>query len=97
MDSTLTRAKRPEPAQAEPQLERMAELLAGQRNTCRHCPHDASTHLSTSGQPHYYRRATPEEESDPSVGLYRHHRPDGPSVLVRRVVVARHAEIIATF
>ena len=96
MDRTLTRARRRNRRRQDRNWNAW-QRYSPDGKRCRHCPHDASTHLSTSGQPHYFRRATPEEESDPTVRLYRHHRPDGPSVPVRRVTVARHAEIIATF
>ena len=64
--------------------------------SCRYCPHDSSRHLCTSGQPHFFRKATPEEERDPFLTLYRHNVPGGP-VLVRRMVVARDAELITAF
>ena len=65
--------------------------------TCRFCPHDGTTHLCSSGQPHFYRKATRQEATDPSVMLYRHHMPQGGSILVRRMVVAKSAEIISAF
>ena len=65
--------------------------------TCPYCPHDNTTHLTTSGQPHFYRLATTGETSDASVMLYRHNTPDGGSMLVRRMTVAREAEIVTAF
>ena len=65
--------------------------------TCPYCPHDNTTHLSTSGQPHFYRPATTEDVADASVMLYRHDAPDGGSMLVRRMTVAREAEIVTAF
>ena len=73
--------------------------------TCRYCKHDGSHHLTSSGQPHFYRPATEAEKRDPSVMLYRHTPvsstgqalPQGGSVLVRRMVVASHAELITAF
>ena len=65
--------------------------------TCRYCKHDGSHHLTSSGQPHFYRPATEAEKRDPSVQLYRHTLPQGGSVLVRRMVVASHAELITAF
>ncbi len=64
---------------------------------CRYCKHDRSKHLCQSGQPHFYRPATQAEERDPSVMLYRHTLPQSGSVLVRRMVVANHAELITAF
>ena len=54
-------------------------------------------HLCQSGQPHFYRPASEAEKRDPSVMLYRHTLPQGGSVLVRRMVVASHAELITAF
>ena len=65
--------------------------------TCPYCPHDNTTHLSTSGQPHFYRPATHEETADYSVMLYTHRSPDGGKVLVRRMTVSREAEIVTAF
>ena len=65
--------------------------------TCRHCQHDASAHLCTSGQPHFYRPVTEAERHSRSVRLYQHETPDNGSVLVRRMVVARAAEFITVF
>ena len=65
--------------------------------TCRYCKHNHTTHLTSSGQPHFYRPATEAEKRDPSVMLYRHTLPQGGSVLVRRMVVANHAELITAF
>ena len=65
--------------------------------TCPFCPHDNTTHLSTSGQPHFYRPATPDEIADSSVMLYTHRTPDGGKVLVRRMTVSREAEIVTAF
>ena len=73
--------------------------------TCRYCKHDGAQHLCQSGQPHFYRPATEAEKRDPSVMLYRYTPvsstrqalPQGGSVLVRRMVVANHAELITAF
>ena len=65
--------------------------------TCRYCKHSGAQHLCQSGQPHFYRPATEAEKRDPSVQLYRHTLPQGGSVLVRRMVVASHAELITAF
>ena len=65
--------------------------------TCRYCKHDHTTHLTSSGQPHFYRPATEAEKRDPSVMLYRHTLSQGGSVLVRRMVVANHAELVTAF
>ena len=64
---------------------------------CRYCEHDGSKHLCRSGQPHFFRPATEAERRDPTVMLYRHTLPDGGSMLVRRMTVANHAELITAF
>ncbi len=103
MDRTLKRAKR-------------KNKRRGRRNQgawrrfspdgihCRYCKHDHTTHLTSSGQPHFYRPATQADKRDPSVMLYRHTPPQGlpagkagGSVLVRRMVVANGAELITAF
>ena len=96
MDRTLKRAKRSNRRRQE-RNGRAWQRFSPDGSTCRHCSHDNTTHLSKSGQPHYFRRATPEEENNFSVKLYRHHIPDGPSVLVRRVTVVRNAELLTTY
>lgn len=65
--------------------------------TCRFCPHDSATHLCSSGQPHFYRKATRQEAKDPSVRLYRRTLPQGGSTLARRMVVAQSLELITAF
>ena len=73
--------------------------------TCRYCKHDGSKHLCQSGQPHFYRPATEAERRDATVMLYRYTPvsstgqalPQGGSVLVRRMTVANHAELITAF
>ena len=64
---------------------------------CPYCPHHGSLHLVQSGQPHFYRRATADEEHDSHVILYGYTTPDGNRVLVRRMTVARNAEIITAY
>ncbi len=64
---------------------------------CPYCPHHGSLHLVQSAQPHFYRRATADEERDPRAILYRYTTPDGDRVLVRRMTVARNAEIITAY
>ena len=96
MDSTLTRAKRTNKHRQERNF-RAWERFSPDGTTCRFCKHDHTQHLCTSGQPHFYRPATEVERRDPRVMLYRHTSTDNGSVLVRRVTVARHAEIVTAF
>ena len=96
MDSTLTRAKRTNKHRQERNF-RAWQRFSPDGTTCRFCRHDHTQHLCTSGQPHFYRPATEAERRDPRVMLYRHTSTDNGSVLVRRVTVARHAEIVTAF
>ncbi len=95
MDKTLSPAKRPNKRRQHRHGRAWRRFSPG-GVTCRYCPHDSSSHLCTSGQPHFYRRATHDEERDPYLTLYKHETPGG-SVLVRRLVVARDAELITAF
>ena len=65
--------------------------------TCRYCKHGGAAHLCSSRQPHFYRPATETEKRDPTTMLYRHYPAGGGSVLVKRLVVARHAELVTAF
>ena len=96
MDRTLKRAKR----RNKKRIERNSgawERFSPDGKTCRYCSHDGSKHLLSSGQPHFYRPATEAERRDPHTQLYRHTLPDGGSMLVRRMTVAAHAELITAF
>ena len=81
------------------------QLFSPDGETCRFCPHPAADHLTSSGQPHFYRPATEAERRDPFEKLYRHDPvsstgqalPDGGSVLVKRVTVANRAELLTAF
>ncbi len=69
--------------------------LDGRR--CPYCRHAGADHRCTSGQPHFYRPATAAERRNPHLTLYRHLRADGSHVLVRRMTVARDAEIVTAY
>ena len=64
---------------------------------CRFCPHDNLTHTTSSGPPHFYRPAMPEERQYPSRKLYLYGLPKGRSTLVKRITVAKYAELISAF
>ena len=96
MDRTLKRATRENKRRRERSYGAWRRF-APDGNICRYCPHDGSKHLISSGQPHFYRKATNAEERDPSVMLYRHRLPQGGSTLVRRMTVANRAELITAF
>ena len=73
------------------------QVFSPDGETCRFCPHVAADHLTSSGQPHYYRPASKEERHDPFEKLYRHDLPCGDSVLVKRITVANRAELLTAF
>ena len=96
MDKTLTIAKRTNKRRQERNF-RAWQRFSPDGTTCRFCRHDHTQHLCTSAQPHFYRPATEGERGDPKLMLYRHTSTDNGSVLVRRVTVAKHAEIVTAF
>ena len=96
MDSTLTRAKRTNKRRQERHFKAWQRFSLDGK-TCRYCRHDHTAHLCTSEQPHFYQPASEAERSDPRVKLYRHTGADNGSVLVRRVTVAKHTEIVTAF
>ena len=73
------------------------QLFSPDGTKCRFCSHDHTTHLTSSGQPHLYRLATETERRDPFEKLYRHDLADGNSVLVKRITVTKHAELLTAF
>ena len=96
MDRTLRKANRGNRRRQERNLTAW-QAFCPDGDTCRYCPHVASTHLCTSSQPHFYRPATDAERHSRSVKLYQHETPENGPVLVRRMVVARSAELITVF
>ena len=73
------------------------QLFSPDGTRCRFCEHDHTTHLTSSGQPHFYRPATEADWSNPGEKLYRHEVEDGSEVLVKRVTVASRAELLTAF
>ena len=96
MDRTLRKASRGNRRRQERNLTAW-QGFSPDGDTCRYCRHEAATHLCTSGQPHIYRPATDDEKHSRLVRLYRHETPGNGSVLLRRMVVARSAELITVF
>ena len=96
MDRTLRKAKRGNRRRQDRNLAAW-KSFSPDGDTCRYCRHASSAHLCTSGQPMFYRPATDAERQSPSVRLYRHETPDNGTMLVRRMVVARSAELITVF
>ncbi len=96
MDKTLVKAKRSNRRRQERNYTAWRRF-SPDGITCRYCPHTNETHLCTSAQPHFYRPPTEAERRDPRVTLYRHTLPEGGCVLVRRVTVAKHVEIVTAF
>ena len=96
MDRTLRKANRGNRRRQERNLTAW-QGFSPDGDTCRYCRHEAATHLCSSGQPMFYRPATDDEKHSRSVRLYRHETPEAGTVLVRRMVVARAAELITVF
>ena len=96
MDRTLVRAKRRNNQRSERNW-RAWQRFSPDGFRCRYCAHDNTHHLCAAAQPHFYRPATKKEKEDPRTMLYRHYTSDGGYLLVRRVTVAKHAEIITAF
>ena len=96
MDRTLKRAKRNNKRRGR-RNHAAWQRFSPDGQTCRHCPHDNTGHLMSSGQPHFFRPATEAERRDPYLMLYRHDLPEGGSVLVRRMTVANRAELITAY
>ena len=104
MDRTLKKAKRHSKRRGQ-RNQGAWQRFSLDGKTCRHCPHDITDHLMSSGQPHFFRPATGAERRDPYIMLYRHSPvsstgqalPQGGSVLVRRMTVANRAEVITAY
>ena len=96
MDRTLRKAKRGNRKRQERNLTAW-QAFSPDGTTCRYCSHDETTHLCTSGQPVFYRPASDAERHSRSARLYRHETPENGPVLLRRMVVARSAELITVF
>ena len=96
MDRSLNRAKGHNRRRSERNFSAWVRF-SPDGETCRYCKHSHREHLVSAAQPHFYRPATDEERADPRVTLYRHTLADGGYVLVRRMTVANHAEVIAAF
>ena len=96
MDRTLNPVKRGSKRRATRNWNAW-QLFSPDGQTCRFCPHSNTDHLSFSGRPHFYRPATKEERQNPLEKLYRHQNPEQGPVLVKRVTVAKHAEIVTAY
>ena len=96
MDRTLNPVKRGN-KRRQARNQKAWQLYSPDGDTCRFCPHGAADHLTSSGQPHFYRPATVAERRNHSEKLYRHELENGDSVLVKRIVVANRAELLTAF
>ncbi len=56
MDATLRPSRRGRLRDQERNFRAWERRYANPDLTCRHCPHDNTTHLSASGQPHFFTR-----------------------------------------
>ena len=96
MDRTLNPVKRGN-RRRRARNQKAWQLFSTDSPKCPFCPHGYMEHMTSSGQPHFYRPATQQERRDPSVMLYSHGLDDGTSVLVKRITVANHAELLTAF
>lgn len=96
MDRTLKKAKRHNKRRGR-RNHAAWQRFSPDGKICRHCPHDNTQHLMSSGQPHFFRPTTDAERRDSHLMLYRHTLPEGGSVLVRRMTVANRAELITAY
>ena len=96
MDRTLNPVKRGNKRRLA-RNQKAWHLFSPDNPKCLFYPHNYTEHMTSSGQPHFYRPATQQERRDPSVILYRHGLADGASVLVKRITVANQAELLTAF
>ena len=96
MDRTLNLNKRTNKRRMN-RNEKAWQLLSPNGTDCPFCGHPRQAHMMSSGQPHFYRPATPKEQSSARGKLYRHKRPGKDVIMVKRVLVGKEAEIITAF
>ena len=65
---------------------------------CRFCSHLNTEHLSSSGQPYFYR-VIRKGDAMPNIGVYTHYFDEAKTrgVLIHRVVVAKEPELITMY
>lgn len=96
MDKTLRRARRASIKRRQKNV-RAWRRFALDGGSCPYCGHDGGSHLTVAIQPHFYRPATPEEGQDSRVRLYTHDIDAERVILVRRITVARDADIVTAY
>ncbi|MYD36311.1 MAG: hypothetical protein F4X20_04740 [Dehalococcoidia bacterium] len=96
MDKTLKKARRASVKRRQKNV-RAWKNFAFDGGICPYCGHDGGSHLTVAIQPHFYRPATPEESGDGRVTLYTHRIGPDRVVLVRRITVARDADIVTAY
>ncbi len=96
MDKTLRKARRASVKRRQKNV-RAWRRFALDGSICPYCGHDGGSHLTVAKQPHFYRPATPEESGDGRVMLYTHRIGADRVILVRRITVARDADIVTVY
>ena len=96
MDKTLRKARRPNIKRRQKNV-RAWKRFALDGGMCPYCRHDGSAHLTVAIQPHFYRPATTEECGSRSVTLYTHRVGEKGLILVRRISIARDADIVTAY
>ena len=71
-------------------------LYSPDGDKCRFCPHGSFDHMTSSGQPHFYRPAS-QSERESSTILRNHRLADGSMALVKRITVSARAELKSAF
>ena len=96
MDKTLKKARRPNMKRRRKNVHAWRRF-ALDSGICPYCGHDGGSHLTVAIQPHFFRPATPEERGDGRVTLYTHPIGADRAMLVRRIAVARDADIVTAY
>ena len=96
MDKTLKKARRANAKRRQKNV-RAWRRFAPDGGICPYCGHDGGSHLTVAIQPHFYRPATPVERGDGRLTLYTHHIGAERVILVRRIAVARDADIVTAY
>ena len=96
MDKTLKKARRANYKRRQKSV-RAWRRFALDGGGCPYCGHDGGSHLTVAIQPHFYRPATPEERGDGRATLFTHRIGVDRIILVKRITVARDADIITAY
>ena len=96
-DKTLTPRKRQSKKRMSRSYKAYLTMMSGSHE-CRFCSHLNTEHLTSSGQPFFYR-VIGKEDAVPNTGVYTHYFDEAKrrAVLIHRVVVAKEPELITMY